>query len=355
MEKDKNPFVSICVPTYNSASYIENTLESILNQTYKNIEIVIVDNASTDKTMEILKKYNDSRIFVHRNPVNIVAEDNFNQCIELAKGEFMAIYHSDDVYEPTMVEKEVNYLLAYPDAGAVFTEGNLIDEEGKVIGKLAFSKILTRKETYSFNEIFNAILKEDNFLVCPTAMVRTGIYRKVGGFRWDKFRTSSDLGVWLSVLQYYKIGILNEELISRRRHREQGGSIYNKLRTEEADFLKVFDYFVKTLPVSVKSEEYRLYIYNKKKDKLLCGINAVISGNIKKAYGLLKEGLDFETFFCSLKFKGIKRFLAGFSLFILISIGLGGFARYFLISFLKIYGLYKMEWRIYTEKQLVSN
>ena len=104
---NKQPLVSICIPTYNVEKTIAETLNSIIDQTYKNLEIVISENASTDNTLSLLDKFNDPRIKIYRTSKTIIAEQNFSRCIELATGDYIAIFHADDLYNSNMVEKQV--------------------------------------------------------------------------------------------------------------------------------------------------------------------------------------------------------------------------------------------------------
>lgn len=130
--KNKNimlPLVSICIPTYNAEKTVVDTVESVLNQTYRNLEIIVSDNASTDNTIALLEKFTDPRIKLYRNSKNIGAEKNFNRCIELATGRYIAIFHADDVYLPEMVEKQVKAFLDDPSIGAVFTTATYINEK----------------------------------------------------------------------------------------------------------------------------------------------------------------------------------------------------------------------------------
>ena len=122
-----SPMVCICIPTYNAAATIRETLTSILAQTYTNLVIHVSDNASTDKTLEIVESMADSRIHIHRHENNIGAEGNFTRCIQLATGKYTAIFHADDLYGADMVAKQVAFLESHPDAGAVFTEAEMID------------------------------------------------------------------------------------------------------------------------------------------------------------------------------------------------------------------------------------
>ncbi|MCO5383612.1 MAG: glycosyltransferase [Methanosarcina barkeri] len=155
------PLVSICIPVYNSEKTIVSTLQSILNQTYQNLEIIIVDNASTDNTLDLIGKLTDPRIIIYKNSVNIGAEKNFSKCIELATGDYIAIFHSDDLYKQEMVQKQVQAFQENPSIGAVFTLANQINEQGEVIGEYKLPVELKNNGTYCFSEIINLILKKE--------------------------------------------------------------------------------------------------------------------------------------------------------------------------------------------------
>lgn len=105
-----SPLACICVPTYNAAGTIRETLESILSQTYSNLVVHISDNASTDDTLKIIESMADHRVAIHRHDVNVGGEGNFNRCIQMAEGKYTAIFHADDIYEPEMVERQVEFL-----------------------------------------------------------------------------------------------------------------------------------------------------------------------------------------------------------------------------------------------------
>ena len=129
------PLVSICIPTYNVEKTVVQTVQSVLNQTYHNLEILVVDNASTDDTLTLLQKFDDPRITIHKNSKNIGAEQNFSQCIQLANGEYIAIFHADDLYMPDMVQKQVEAFEDNPTISAVFTLAKLINSHGEAIGE----------------------------------------------------------------------------------------------------------------------------------------------------------------------------------------------------------------------------
>ena len=259
ISKEKIPLVCICVPAYNAAGTLPATLDSILAQTYENIVIFIMDNASTDATPEIAGRYaaKDSRIRVFRGSVNNGAEANFTRCLQSAEGDYTAIYHSDDVYEPSIIQKQVEFLEANPGAGAVFTSAALIDGEGKVTGrrKLPLPVAEGKSGVFDLREILRNLLIHGNFFVCPSAMARTSVYKNEISV-WDcgGFKTSSDLDVWLRILEKHTVGIINEPLV---RYRVSPASFsYRTARgiTARADLFSALDAYAQKYTNGLLSE-----------------------------------------------------------------------------------------------------
>lgn len=131
---DKLPLVSIVTPSYNQADYLEETIQSVLSQTYPNIEYILVDGASTDGSLEVIKKYTGqlSRWLSEKDKGQTEA---INKGFSLAQGEIIGWINSDDTLLPDAVEKAVHFLLAHPQVGLVYGDANYIDEKSRVIGK----------------------------------------------------------------------------------------------------------------------------------------------------------------------------------------------------------------------------
>src|SRR5450631_3437681 len=113
------PLVSIVVPAYNAERFLRPSLDSIVGQSYPEKEILLMDDASTDRTAEIAQSYG-GRIAYHRQPRNRGQFGNVDDGIALARGKYIAVYHSDDLYDPEIVAREVAFLEAHHSAGAVF-------------------------------------------------------------------------------------------------------------------------------------------------------------------------------------------------------------------------------------------
>ena len=126
--------VSIVMPNYNYAQFIRQALESALEQTYDNIEIIVVDDCSTDNSVEIIEEYvsKSDKIKFYQNPKNLGVVASHNRCVELANGEYIVVLSSDDYLHPDFVKDSVEYLEKYPSAGMVATDIWYVDNDGTV-------------------------------------------------------------------------------------------------------------------------------------------------------------------------------------------------------------------------------
>lgn len=312
-KSDKSPSVCICVPTYNAGKTLEKTLLSISRQTYNNITVIVVDNASSDDTARIAEKFtfNDSRFTICKNELNIGAEGNFNRCIKLACSDYTAIFHADDIYAPDIIEKQLTYLEKHQNAGAVFCCAKYIDEQDNCICDAPTPhEILagSADREYSFRDVFPLILRDMNFLVCPSAMVRTAVYNEHVAV-WDskRFASSADLWVWLRILEKYTIGILPERLINYRISSFQGGSQLRHLNTNRADFFLVTDYYC-SLPWVAQLLLPQMYSdlrFLEAIDSYARAVNAVILGDSALARDLTTRFLTFEFLQCAIRHKDL--------------------------------------------------
>ncbi len=127
------PLVSVCIPTYNAKDSIINTLNSVINQTYKHLEIIICDNQSTDNTVEHIKTIKDSRIQLNINSENFGMIGNFNIVLSKANGIYVKLLCADDIIEPDCIEKQVKVFLNNPTNNIVMVtaEKYVIDSKGK--------------------------------------------------------------------------------------------------------------------------------------------------------------------------------------------------------------------------------
>lgn len=216
----ENPRVCICVPAYNSEKTIERTLLSLVNQSYKNIVIFVIDNNSSDNTVAIARRISDvyRNVKVFEHDVTVPPAENFDRCISYSVGDFLCIFHSDDVYKKTIIEEEVAFFLLDKELGAVFTFGDIIDENDNIISESKASDAFFSSNIYTFEEMFPLLITEGNPFMTPTAMVKCDIYKNeiVKHNRNDLFYGAFDLDVWVRVLRNHKVGIIRKNLIMYR-------------------------------------------------------------------------------------------------------------------------------------------
>lgn len=235
------PLVSVLVPVYNGARYLRESLDSILAQSYRRVEVLVLDDASTDETPEIIASYGDAVRCV-RQPRTLGIYANANVGIERARGELIGIYHADDVYLPRIVEREVEFLERYPEAGAVFASDIFVDARGREYARLRLPPEVRGNRPLDYATIINALLTYKNtFLRCPGAMVRAAVYREVGGYRQEIYRNTSDLDMWLRIARRYPIGILEEHLFRYRHFHGSSSERYHHLRTDPARTFTILD------------------------------------------------------------------------------------------------------------------
>ena len=166
----------------------------------------------------------------------------------MAEGKYTAILHADEVYEKTLVEKQVAVLEESPDVGVVFPEASLIDGSGFSFGETRAAHYVGHRkgETvfFDFETLFPIILRFGNFLLCSGAMVRTAIYKtEILSWQVNEFGTSVDLDVWLRILERHKIALILEKLMRTRTTLTQASYLELKRNTQRADMFLVLDYY----------------------------------------------------------------------------------------------------------------
>ena len=238
------PLVSILVPSYNGAAFLREALDSILAQTYSNIEVILLDDASTDDTPSIAAEYG-SRISYVRQTQNLGIYDNVNVGIARARGSLIATYHADDLYLPAIVEAQVEYFESHPDVGAVFCSDIFVDAHGHEYGRISLPTDVRGGQPLYYPVVLNALLKYKNrFLVCPTAMVRASVHMAVGTYRQAKYRNTADLEMWLRIAQRYPIAVLEAHLMKYRHFHGNSSQRYHRLRTEPENFFVILDEYL---------------------------------------------------------------------------------------------------------------
>ena len=286
----KKPLVTVVVPCYNAERYLAESLDSILDQTYDNVEVLLMDDGSTDRTAEIAAGYG-RRVSLQRQEINKGIYDNCDDGIQRANGEYIAIYHADDVYDSTIIEKQVGFLQKYSHAGAVFCLDIFVDEEGREYNRLQLPPELRGGRPLDFTTIFNSILTRKNgYLVCPTSMVRADVYEKLGGYQQPKYRNTSDLDMWLRISKRFGIGILEEYLMRYRHTPSQSSRQYQSLRISPENFFTIMDDHLKQGGSAVATPKaLKAYEAHRAQDLLMISISHYIKANLSAARTVLDQ------------------------------------------------------------------
>ncbi|MCY4386145.1 MAG: glycosyltransferase [Desulfurellaceae bacterium] len=209
--------VSVCLPTYNGADYIEEALRSILNQTYQDFELLVVDDGSTDTTLDIVQSFSDPRIQLHRNPERLGIPANWNRCLELAAGELVCLFHQDDVMLPENLECKVQLLSADETVGFVHSGVETLAEESAPSSFADWIEDTTEDTLWDGPEYFRSLLLNGNRVCAPTVLARRSALLEQGGFDPD-LGFACDYAMWLRLCLTYRVGFLAQPLVRYRWH-----------------------------------------------------------------------------------------------------------------------------------------
>ncbi|HMF30539.1 MAG TPA: glycosyltransferase [Candidatus Lokiarchaeia archaeon] len=206
----KRDLVSVIIPTYNRAQLITETLNSVLQQTYQNLEIIVVDDGSNDNTEEIVKSINDSRIAYYWQENSGLPASARNLGISHADGDFIAFLDSDDIWLPNKLEIQLALFEKRNDILGICTNAILFPGKPRKFHQFQNSQTIT----------FKRLLKE-NLVINSSMVIRREVIEDIGTLDEDKnFRAVEDYDYWLRMLQYrdYSILIIKDILVKYRRH-----------------------------------------------------------------------------------------------------------------------------------------
>jgi glycosyltransferase involved in cell wall biosynthesis len=222
----QNPNVSVIMPVYNSEQYLRQAIESILNQTYSNFELIIISEYGTnDESLVIIESYLDKRIRHIHNTVKLGLVKSLNAGLEEAQGEYIARMDADDISLNTRLECQVQFMDNNPEIGVLGTWTEIVDANGRVIEHLEHP---TRDVLIKWALFFNC------YIAHPTVMFRRAIYERVGGYDPEAF--NEDYELWLRAAKITKLANLPNRLVT---YRVQSQSI------TQTQSQKVFEYSYK--------------------------------------------------------------------------------------------------------------
>ena len=235
--------VSILMPSYNYACYLPAAIESILRQTYRNLELVIVDDCSTDGSLSVAEEWlqRDSRIVLVRHERNQGLAATRNSGLAASRGEFIALCDTDDIWLPFKLEKQLDCLRTDSRFGMVHSDAWIIDKAGAKTGK-RFSELYHRRGQPVRGELFDELCRR-NFICVPTVVARREALEFAGGFD-ASLRSLEDWVCWTRLSAAFQVGYLNEPLALYRYH---AGSLSNTKRNMAQNRLRALEILESTI------------------------------------------------------------------------------------------------------------
>lgn len=221
------PRVSVVIPTYNRREMLRDALDSVFAQTWRDFELIVVDDGSTDGTQEALAaRYGDRVTYVRQENAGSGAARN--RGIAGARGEYVAHLDSDCHWAPEKLEKQVKYLDAHPDDAMVYTLHLPCDAKGAVL------RAEPNRKAYPSGRIFAELYSDTNFLMHPSVMMRKKVFDEIGGYD-VALRQCQDLDMFLRVAHGHGIGAIQEPLTFYRHH---PGQISRQSQERKMDFMR---------------------------------------------------------------------------------------------------------------------
>jgi glycosyltransferase involved in cell wall biosynthesis len=213
--------ISIGIPTYNSGNYIQATLESVLSQTFSDLELIVSDDASTDQTPRLVMAMLDPRLRMDISSRRLGLVGNWNRCLSLASSPYVCVFNHDDLMLPDNLARKVAMLDAHPRVGFVFSNVDQIDSNGQVIGGHWSPDALPGQDTiWPGIDFFRALLVRGNIVPGSSVVMRRSLLSQVGGFDSRVYFTL-DLEMWLRLALQGDVGYVAAPLVRLRRHAHQ--------------------------------------------------------------------------------------------------------------------------------------
>lgn len=265
MTQGTQPVVSVCIPVYNGAGFIAETVRSVLSQTFTEFELLVLDNASTDETPKILEQFDDSRLRVIRHPSNIGATANFNSALSAARGVWVKILCADDLLYPDCLKQQLSRIGESKELVMVCGARDIIDAGGHRWMRRGFPG--RSGVWFGTKALCRSVRSGTNLFGEPGAvLVRRETALQAGGFD-PAWRFCTDLDLWLRILQY--------------------GNLY-----VEPDVLCAFRVSVQSWSISLvwsQAKEFRRWVCERQKGGLLRASRTDRLTGCAKAYVLMMQ------------------------------------------------------------------
>ena len=224
---NESPLVSVVIPVYNGSNYVREAIDSALAQTYKNIEILVIDDGSTDNTLEILQSYGDKIRIFHKE--NGGVSTALNMGIKNMHGEWFAWLSHDDLWLPENIERKIGYINEYPDYKICYGEMDYINSEHKIL------KIYnTKGRWYPKGKMLRHMLRCGCTICGITILINKECFERIGLFN-ENLRYCQDYEFWYRLGREYDMGLCRGKYSQTRVHPAQTGYIHDRSCNDETN------------------------------------------------------------------------------------------------------------------------
>jgi len=255
--------VTVAIPTYNRAGFLGEAIKSVLSQTCSDFDLVIIDNASTDKTKEVVKSFTDKRISYHKNNENVGIISNWNKSLAFAKGKYFMILGDDDVIYPDFLKESIKVHEQHQSVGFTFARCNKVDKNGKFIHEWGYDFVppwFLKGLDYLFYTLdYEACLTNSS-----TVLLKKEVFETVGNFKSELSSNVFDFNMWIRIASVYDSFFIDKVLCDYRLHSGQVSQLHwrdkktGKVGTY-LELLRILDILQKNR-YNFKTEEY---VYDK--------------------------------------------------------------------------------------------
>ncbi len=216
-EEPGAPELSICIPAYNGAKYLGKAIQSVLGQGYRDYELLIVDDQSSDNTEEIVRSFTDPRIVYYRNDARRGLVGNWNHCLSLARAAYVCVFHQDDMMYAGNLERKVRLLRENDAIGFVYSDVRVIGPKDETIGDHWFTATGPRDFVSRGADFFRRLITGENLVCCPGVVMRRSCVEMLSGFD-ARLSYAVDWEMWLRISLHFDVAYLADRLIGYRVH-----------------------------------------------------------------------------------------------------------------------------------------
>ncbi|CAH6803352.1 Glycosyl transferase [Vibrio chagasii] len=250
-----SPLVSVVMPCYNSEDFLNDAINSILDQSYKNIEFIIIDDGSTDRSRDIITSYTDQRIVYLENEENMGLIDTLNKGCSIANGKYIARFDSDDICLKSRIELQVSYMENHTDVGMVGMYADTINEHGKI-----------QKKKYRPQIKHDDIIKSSCVFcqfIHPTVMIRKSILDDFSLNYSHKAKHAEDYFLWSQIAKVARVSNIDQVGLLYRIHSKSVSHRFNEDQVVNSSIAR-FQYLeLSGFPISLKSTDMISKIFRK--------------------------------------------------------------------------------------------